>query len=297
VTNRRDERDPFLHSILNSIKGPPATPEYFNALLARVKATPQIDPDAVVKELEASMSSTETSKSGSTRSRMPVASEPVPGSSPGLPALSQERSVNDFTALQDLMAAFRDGDPDAFEGLEPQVLVLCYRKARSLGAKHDEAEDVAQEVVVGIWKTKARSFDAGRGSLEGWLAISCSNRLKDLWNRKDRQRQLEAEAGIDVAAARSPEEVVVQRKDGEEVRQVLGLLAPLQREVLERTKAGHTNREIAEELGIPEAKVRVVKFRALQRIRERLWRFGLRPLAGGPPPAAASPEHSVGEAS
>ena len=56
--------------------------------------------------------------------------------------------MRDPTALQRLMTAFRDGDPCAFEGLEPQVFVLCYRKARSLGATHEEAEDVAQEVVV-----------------------------------------------------------------------------------------------------------------------------------------------------
>jgi RNA polymerase sigma factor (sigma-70 family) len=117
--------------------------------------------------------------------------------------------------------------------------------------------------------------------------------LKDLWKRQDRQRQLELEAGVDVPAAPSPEEVVVQREDGDEVRQCLGLLAPRQREVLDRAKTGHTNREIAEELGIPEARVRCVKFRALQRMRQRLVRFGLRPLAGGTPPAAAGPEQSV----
>jgi RNA polymerase sigma-70 factor, ECF subfamily len=202
--------------------------------------------------------------------------------------------VNDVTALQDLMTAFRDGDLRAFDGLEPQVFVLCYRKARSLGAKGDEAEDVAQEVLVGIWKTRARSFDGHRGSVEGWLAVSSANRLKDMWKRKDRQRQLEEEAGVEVAAAPSPEETVVEREDGDEVRQCLELLAPLQREVLNRTKTGCTNREIAEELGMPEARVRSVKFRALQRMRQLLGRSRLSPLAGAPPAATAGPEPSVG---
>jgi DNA-directed RNA polymerase specialized sigma24 family protein len=57
-------------------------------------------------------------------------------------------------------------------------------------------------------------------------------------------------------------------------------LAPLQREVLDHVKQGQTNREIADALGIPEVRVRHVKFRALRRMRELLRRFGHRPMAG-----------------
>ncbi len=203
--------------------------------------------------------------------------------------------MRDPTELQRLMTAFRDGDPCAFEGLEPQVFVLCYRKARSLGATHEEAEDVAQEVVVGIWKTSARSFDAQRGSLEGWLAVTCGNRLKDLWKRKDRQRRLESVAGVHLTDAPSPEGAVVQREEGDDVRECLQRLTPLQREVLDRVKGGHTNHEIAVELGIPEARVRCVKFRGLQRMRQLLGRLGLTPLAAEERPAPAGPGQSVGD--
>src|SRR2546423_401738 len=122
---------------------------------------------------------------------MVLAAEPASaspeGSSPVLPVACQERSLNDPAALQHLVTCFRDGDACAFEDFEPHVFALCYRRARRLGAKHDEAEDVAQEVIVRIWLTRARSFDPRRGSLEGWLGVSCANRLKDLWKRKDRQ--------------------------------------------------------------------------------------------------------------
>src|SRR5207237_1247982 len=167
-----------------------------------------------------------------------------------------------------LMAAFRDGDSGAFEEFQPQVFAFCYRRARGFGAPHEEAEDVAEEVLVGIWVTKARTFDARRGSPEGWLSITCENRRRDLWKRKDRQRQLESQASVDQPAPPSPEEVAVQREDGDEVRKCLERLTPLQREVLDRVKGGHTNHEIAEELGIPEGRVRCLKFRALKRMQQ-----------------------------
>jgi RNA polymerase sigma-70 factor (ECF subfamily) len=194
--------------------------------------------------------------------------------------------LNEPAALQHLVTCFRDGDTCVFEDFESHVFAVCYRRARRLGAKHDEAEDVAQEVLARIWLTRARSFDPQRGSLEGWLGVSCANRLKDLWKRKDRQRQLETEAGIDVATTPSPEEVVLQREDGEEVRAFLQRLTSLQRAVLDKVSAGHTNQEIARELGIPEPRVRSVKFRALQRMRQLLRRGEISPRTPGLPDRA-----------
>jgi RNA polymerase sigma-70 factor (ECF subfamily) len=207
----------------------------------------------------------------------------------------EERSVKEVADLQGLMTAFRDGDASVFEILEPQVFALCYRKARSLGAGEDEAHDVAQEVVVRIWKTGARSFDAQRGSLGGWLAVSCANRLKDMWRRKDRQRQLELQAGVDLAATPSLEDLFVQREEGHGVRECLRRLTPSQQEVLNLVMDGHTNQEIAEELGIPGPRVRSIKFRAVQRMRQLLGRFGFSPLAAGPLPPSGGQQPSVGE--
>jgi|SRR5437016_5018273 len=210
------------------------------------------------------------------------------------PVTSEERTVSQPAPLAVLMAAFRDGDAGAFEDVHAQVFALCYHRARRLGASHEEAEDVAEETAVAIWMRRARSFDPERGSLEGWLAIGCANRLKDLWKRKDRQRRLESKAAVDLTTAPSPEEALVQREDGGEVRACLERLAPLQREVLDRVMGGHTNHEIAEELGIPEGRVRCVKFRALRRMQQLLRRFGHRPLSGVDSPATSGADEPAG---
>jgi RNA polymerase sigma factor (sigma-70 family) len=194
----------------------------------------------------------------------------------------EERSLKDVTDLQGLMTAFRDGDASAFEILEPQVFALCYRKARSLGAGEDEAYDAAQEVVVKIWKTGAKSFDAQRGSLAGWLGVSCANQVKDMWRRRERQRQFESQAGVDSAVTPSLEDAFMQREEVHGVRDCLRRLAPSQQEVLNLVMDGHTNLEIAEELGIPGPRVRSIKFRAVQRMRQLLERFGFSRLAAGP---------------
>src|SRR5436853_486257 len=86
----------------------------------------------------------------------------------------------------------------------------------------------------------------------------------------------------------------VRGGDGGEVRACLERLAPLQREVLDRVMGGHTNHEIAEELGIPEGRVRCVKFRALRRMQQLLRRFGHRPLSGVDSPATSGADEPAG---
>jgi RNA polymerase sigma factor (sigma-70 family) len=228
---------------------------------------------------------------------MGVAVAPASARLGGVPVrvvvVGEERSVREVTDLGGLMTAFRDGDVGAFEVLEPRVFAFCCRKARSLGAMEDEAHDVAQEVVVRIWMAGARSFDAQRGSLEGWLAVSCGNRLKDMWRRKERQRELESQAGVEVAVSPSAEDVFVGR-EGHEVRECLGRLTPAQREVLSLVMEGHTSQEIADELGLPGPRVRSIKFRAVQRMRQLLGGVGFSPSAAGPLPASGGPEPSAG---
>lgn len=80
--------------------------------------------------------------------------------------------------LETLLARVAAGDRSAFESLyrasAPRLYAIC------LGVLSDrgEAEDVLQDVYVGVWH-KAAQFDAARASAAAWLGTIARNRAID----------------------------------------------------------------------------------------------------------------------
>jgi RNA polymerase sigma-70 factor (ECF subfamily) len=64
-----------------------------------------------------------------------------------------------------------------------------------LKQKH-EAEDIAQEVFLHLWRN-AKSYNVERGGLAGWLAIITRHRAIDTLRRRSRECGLEADSGAD----------------------------------------------------------------------------------------------------
>ena len=87
----------------------------------------------------------------------------------------------DDTAEAQLLAAARQGDEAAFEGLvqrhRRELYAHCYRM---LGSVHD-AEDALQESLLGAWRG-LRGFE-GRSSLRTWLYRVATNACLRLSSR------------------------------------------------------------------------------------------------------------------
>lgn len=99
----------------------------------------------------------------------------------------------------DLVAAARAGDEEAFRRLaEPYVRELHLHCYRMLGSLHD-AEDVLQEVMLRAWR-HLRSFD-GRGSFRGWLYRIATNTCL---SAAARTRRFPAPAGEPLAVSPPP---------------------------------------------------------------------------------------------
>jgi len=165
------------------------------------------------------------------------------------------------STADDLLRRVARGDEGAFgelyELVAPRVYGLVLRVLRDPA----QAEEVAQEALVEIWRTAAR-FDTGRGSATAWMFTIAHRRAVDRVRAEqagsDRLRKVAA-ASVDTPY----DEVVEQataRLDRAQVRRCLDGLTELQREAITLAYyGGHTYREVADLLGaaVPTVKTRM----------------------------------------
>jgi RNA polymerase sigma-70 factor, ECF subfamily len=173
---------------------------------------------------------------------------------------------------EELLVAVAAGDRRAFELLydrvSSQVLGVAVRVLRDRSL----AEEVTQEVLVEVWR-KATRFDPQRGSASGWITTLAHRRAVDRVrseqasrDRDERVSRRDRARDLDVVA----DEVEV-RLDHWQVRQALAHLTERQREAVELAYfQGHTYRDVARVLGIPEGTAKSRLRDALLRLRESL---------------------------
>ena len=187
------------------------------------------------------------------------------------PTTSTARSLTD-TASEQLLVAVASGDQLAFAALydrvTPQVLGVALRVLRDRAL----AEEVAQEVMVEVWR-KADRFDPDRGTASGWITTLAHRRAVDRVrseqasrDRDDRVSRRDEPRAFDSVA----DEVQVNL-DHWQVRRALSTLTERQREAIELAYfGGHTYRDVARVLDIPEGTAKSRLRDGLLRLREAL---------------------------
>lgn len=171
-----------------------------------------------------------------------------------------------------LLVAAAAGDEVAFSALVERIRPQTLRVARGVVRDPSIAEEVAQEVLTEIW-LKADRFDPERGTITGWVATLTRRRAVDRVrseqagrNRDDRVARRNQVRDVDVVA----DEVEV-RLEHWQVRKALAELSDRQREAIELAYfAGHTYRDVARVLGIPEGTAKSRLRDGLVRLREAL---------------------------
>lgn len=155
-------------------------------------------------------------------------------------ALDALGDVSDET----LLARFAAGDRAAAHALTLRLTPLALRVARRMLNDGDEAEDVAQEAMVRLWRM-ARDWQPGRARVSTWLYRVAMNLAIDRLRRGRRNRPLDA---VDEPADGRPAavETMIEADRARALEAALMALPERQRQaVVLRHLEGRANPEIA----------------------------------------------------
>lgn len=187
---------------------------------------------------------------------------------PDKPGASPARS----RAPEQLLQLTSRGDTRAFEELYEQLAPRVFGLAKRLVRDPSQAEEVAQEVFLEIWRRASR-FDESKSSAVSWVMTLTHSRAVD------RVRSAQAATDRDTKVARASVErdvdVVVDSVEGRMERQAvqrcLDTLTELQREsVTLAYYDGYTYRQVAERLTAPLPTIKSRMRDGLIRLRDCL---------------------------
>jgi RNA polymerase sigma-70 factor, ECF subfamily len=183
---------------------------------------------------------------------------------PGLGSRPEVRAADvrpERVEIDELLRAVGRGDDAAFARLYDLLAPRVFGLARRVLRDPAQAEEMAQEVLVEVWRTAAR-FDPERGSGISWVLTIAHRRTVD----RVRSERASADRLQKVAASTTQtpyDEVADQvgaRLERQQVRRCLDGLTELQREAITLAYyGGHTYREVADLLGaaLPTVKTRM----------------------------------------
>jgi RNA polymerase sigma-70 factor, ECF subfamily len=174
---------------------------------------------------------------------------------------------------EELLVRVAKGDEPAFELLYEKLAGPILGLVRRVVRDAAQSEEVAQEVLVELWRTATR-YSPERGSAMNWAMTLAHRRAVDRVRSARASTDREQKATFEAARARPFDEVseaVTSRWEREQVRKCLTNLTELQREsVMLAYYQGYTYREVAEVLATPQGTIKTRLRDGLIRLRDCL---------------------------
>lgn len=175
--------------------------------------------------------------------------------------------------LEELLVAVARGDQQAFDLAYAQLSAPVFGLARRIVRDRAQAEEVAQEVLVEVWRTASR-YRPDRGGAMAWVMTMTHrravDRVRSAQAASDREARVGAARGEGVAYDEVAE-TVEGRLERERVRRCLESLTALQNQSVRLAYyGGYTYAEVAQLLRVPLGTVKTRLRDGLIRMRDCL---------------------------
>lgn len=166
-----------------------------------------------------------------------------------------------------MLAVRETGDRDAFARLfdfyAPRVKAMAMRG----GAPAAVAEDIAQDVMLRVWRSRDR-FDPARAQVSAWVYQIARNRRIDLARR---EAHVMPEDLLAPDALRDAGEALALDQEVSRLRAAIAALPVRQREMVEKAYLGElTHQEISRQASLPLGTVKSRLRLAIDRLRHEL---------------------------
>ncbi|MGD0555453.1 MAG: ECF RNA polymerase sigma factor SigK [Streptosporangiaceae bacterium] len=150
----------------------------------------------------------------------------------------------------ELLAQVARGDHAAFETVYDQLAGPVYGLVRKVLRDPAQSEEVAQEVMLEIWRSASR-FDSARGSAVSWVMTIAHRRAVDRVRSETAATEREHKLAPGPVTGDDVAELVETALDRQRVRRCMGALTDLQAESVKLAYyGGYTYPQVAGLLGV-----------------------------------------------
>jgi len=168
------------------------------------------------------------------------------------------------------MGKVAHGDHRAFELVYAELAAPVYGLVRQVLRDPAQSEEVAQEVLLEVWRTASR-YDPDRGSAAAWVLTIAHRRAVDRVRAEDACARREQKAADPAAGEHDVAEVVAATLEQQRVRRCLDGLTELQRESIKLAYyGGYSYPQVAQLLGVALGTVKTRIRDGLIRMRDCL---------------------------